>query len=168
MSTSPSYDPTVAALCFPKITERLQAELDSVVGRDRMPAFDDERSLPLFAAFIKEVTRCVLLLPYFDPIPVPTLAILPIRWRPVVPVGIAHATSKGDVYDGYDIPRGTTVFGNIEYVTISLRASLVQIDAAIDQRARQGPKFVRRPGDVRPFSVPFSAPAGRKLEWQGR
>ncbi|KAH9956358.1 cytochrome P450 [Russula dissimulans] len=82
----------VAALCFPKITERLQAELDSVVGRDRMPAFDDERSLPLFAAFIKEVTR----------------------WRPVVPVGIAHATSKGDVYDGYDIPRGTTVFGNID------------------------------------------------------
>jgi len=65
-STSLSYNPTVAALCFPKITERLQAELDSVVGRDRMPTFDDERSLPFLNAFIKEVTRCVFI-PSIDP-----------------------------------------------------------------------------------------------------
>jgi len=52
---------TVAALCFPEITKRIQAELDSVVGRDRMPTFDDERSLPFLGAFIKEITRRVLL-----------------------------------------------------------------------------------------------------------
>ena len=52
---------TVAAICFPEILKKIQTELDSVVGRDRMPAFDDERSLPYLVAFIKEVTRCVLL-----------------------------------------------------------------------------------------------------------
>jgi hypothetical protein len=49
---------TVAALCFPDITKMIQAELDTVVGRDRMPTFDDERLLPFLGAFIKEVTRC--------------------------------------------------------------------------------------------------------------
>jgi len=38
------------------------------------------------------------------------------RWRPVAPLGIPHATSKDDVYDGYDIPKGTTVFGNIDVI----------------------------------------------------
>jgi hypothetical protein len=38
----------------------------------------------------------------------------------------------------------------------------------IPQCAGQGPKSVRRSGDVRPFSI-FNAPqAGRKLEWQSR
>ena len=31
-------------------------------------------------------------------------------------MAIPHATSKGDVYAGYDIPAGTTIYGNIEYV----------------------------------------------------
>ena len=52
-------NPTVAALCFPEITKRIQAELDNVVGRDRLPAFDDESLLPFLGAFIKEVTRRV-------------------------------------------------------------------------------------------------------------
>ena len=61
MNTLPSKILTVAAICFPESLKKLQAELDSVVARDRMPTFDDERSLPYLVAFIKEVTRCVLL-----------------------------------------------------------------------------------------------------------
>jgi len=82
----------VAAVCFPEVLKRIQAELDSVVGRDRLPTFDDERSLPFLGAFIKEVTR----------------------WRPAVPLGVPHATTKADVYEGFDIPKGATVFGNID------------------------------------------------------
>lgn len=52
-------NPTVAALCFPEIARRIQAELDNVVGRDRLPTFDDEILLPFLGAFIKEVTRCI-------------------------------------------------------------------------------------------------------------
>jgi hypothetical protein len=36
---------------------RIQEELDNVVGRDRLPTFDDEPFLPYLVAFIKEVTR---------------------------------------------------------------------------------------------------------------
>ena len=53
--------PTVAAICFPEVVKMIQAELDNVVGRDRMPTFDDEPSLPFLGAFIKEVTRRVFL-----------------------------------------------------------------------------------------------------------
>jgi len=82
----------VAALTFPDITKRIQAELDSVVGRDRLPTFDDESSLPFLCAFIKEVTR----------------------WRPITPLAFPHATTRSDVYEGYDIPKGATVYGNID------------------------------------------------------
>jgi len=61
-----------------------------------MPTFDDERSLPYLVAFIKEVTR----------------------WRPVVPLGVPHATTKADVYDGYDIPKGASVFSNIDVLVM--------------------------------------------------
>ncbi|KAH9077584.1 cytochrome P450 [Lactarius deliciosus] len=81
----------VAVVTYPDITTRIQEELDNVVGRDRLPMFDDEGSLPYLVAFIKEVTRRVFL-----------------------PLAIPHATSKSDIYAGYDIPAGTTVYGNID------------------------------------------------------
>lgn len=41
----------------PEWLEKLQAELDKVVGRDRLPRFDDLPSLPLLRAVAKEVAR---------------------------------------------------------------------------------------------------------------
>ncbi|KAG2069085.1 cytochrome P450 [Suillus decipiens] len=35
------------------------------------------------------------------------------RWNPVTPLGIPHATSSDDTYDGYFIPKGATVICNI-------------------------------------------------------
>ena len=68
VNTLPSNIPTVAAICFPDVLKRIQVELDSVIGRDRLPTFDDERSLPFLRAFIKEVTRRVFL-SYLDLLP---------------------------------------------------------------------------------------------------
>ena len=116
MNTFTSKTPTVAAICFPESFKKIQAELDSVVGRDHMPTFDDERSLPYLVAFIKEVTRCVLC--YLSLLRL-ILAITRTRWRPVAPLGIPHATTKADMYDGYYIPKGATIYGNIEYVLTS-------------------------------------------------
>jgi hypothetical protein len=54
-----------------------------------------------------------------EPAPALTPAITRTRWRPVVLLGVPYATTKADVYDGYDIPIGATVYGNIEYVFTS-------------------------------------------------
>ena len=38
------------------------------------------------------------------------------RWQVVAPTGLAHATTADDQYDGFHIPKGATVWGNIKYV----------------------------------------------------
>lgn len=56
----------LAMLHNPKAMEKAQAELDEVVGHDRMPAFEDKNNLPYIQAIIRET----------------------LRWRPVGPLGI--------------------------------------------------------------------------------
>jgi cytochrome P450 len=73
------------------ILEAAHAELDTVVGVERMPAFDDEQSLPYLRALCKEV----------------------LRWRPVAVLGgTPHSNTAPDKYQGYYIPTGTNVLGN--------------------------------------------------------
>ncbi|KIW20687.1 hypothetical protein PV08_01264 [Exophiala spinifera] len=67
------------------------AELDAVIGLDRLPSYDDEASLPYLRALCKEV----------------------LRWRPVAVLGgTPHASSEADTYQGYHIPKGTNILGN--------------------------------------------------------
>ena len=65
-------------------------ELDRVVGSSRLPIWEDEASLPYVRAVIKEIHR----------------------WAPIGSLGVPHATSKADIYDGGLIPEGTVVFPN--------------------------------------------------------
>jgi hypothetical protein len=55
----------VAMSLYPDVLKRAQNELDSVIGRDRLPTFEDRLRLPFIDAIYKEV----------------------MRWRPVTPVG---------------------------------------------------------------------------------
>ncbi|OAX33109.1 cytochrome P450 [Rhizopogon vinicolor AM-OR11-026] len=80
----------LAMVLHPDAQERAQAEIDSVVGKDRLPAFEDRESLPYVAALMHET----------------------LRWQPVVPLGMSHATSSADIYEGYYIPKGATVICN--------------------------------------------------------
>jgi hypothetical protein len=36
------------------------------------------------------------------------------RWQVVAPTGLAHATTADDEYEGFRIPKGATVWGNIK------------------------------------------------------
>ncbi|KIX09901.1 uncharacterized protein Z518_00982 [Rhinocladiella mackenziei CBS 650.93] len=67
------------------------AELDAVIGPDRLPTYADEASLPYIRALCKEA----------------------LRWRPVAVLGgTPHASTEADVYQGYYIPKGTNILGN--------------------------------------------------------
>jgi cytochrome P450 len=78
-------------IAFPEVQRRAQAELDSVVGRDRLPIFADAPRLPYVCAIVREV----------------------LRWRPVVPLGLPHAAIQDDWYEGMFIPKGTVCVPNI-------------------------------------------------------
>ncbi|TFK88359.1 cytochrome P450 [Polyporus arcularius HHB13444] len=80
-----------AMLHSPGSVRKAQEELDRVVGRERLPTFDDERSLPYLEAFIAEVYR----------------------WHPVAPLAVPHSVTTDDMYEGNLIPKGATVIGNL-------------------------------------------------------
>ena len=52
---------------YPEVMRKAQAEIDTVVGLDRPPTFEDWDNLPYIRAIVKEV----------------------LRWRPVTPLGMA-------------------------------------------------------------------------------
>ncbi|MCJ1376168.1 hypothetical protein MMC20_007408 [Loxospora ochrophaea] len=81
----------LALITHPSALHSAHAELDSIIGPDRTPTFDDEPHLPYTRALVKEV----------------------LRWRPVAVLGgTPHASTEHDIYQGYHIPAGTTVLGN--------------------------------------------------------
>ncbi|KAI0264170.1 cytochrome P450 [Gloeopeniophorella convolvens] len=74
----------------PEVQKRAQKEVDAVTGGLRLPNFEDRPDLPYIDALCKET----------------------LRWRMATPVGVPHATTQDDVYEGYFIPKGTTVIAN--------------------------------------------------------
>jgi len=54
-SVSAIYAGMLAMILYPEAAERARAEIDNVVGSDRLPSFSDRPHLPYVNAFIKEV-----------------------------------------------------------------------------------------------------------------
>nr|BED43005.1 cytochrome P450 monooxygenase [Trametes versicolor] len=81
----------LAMILFPGVQECAQEELDRVVGRDRLPTFDDRAQLPYVSNVVKES----------------------LRWKAVSNLGVPHATLDSDEYRGGYIPKGTTVLANL-------------------------------------------------------
>ncbi|XP_004418188.1 PREDICTED: cytochrome P450 1B1 [Ceratotherium simum simum] len=75
---------------YPEVQARVQAELDQVVGRDRLPCLDDQPNLPYVMAFLYEA----------------------MRFSSFVPITIPHATTANASVLGYHIPKDTVVFVN--------------------------------------------------------
>ncbi|KAJ7259558.1 cytochrome P450 [Mycena haematopus] len=96
-------DTTVSALSsfflamatHPDVRKKAQIEIDAVVGTHRLPEFEDRPSLPFVEAIYREV----------------------MRWKPVLPLGVAHASTADDIYSGYFIPKGATMISNIWAMT---------------------------------------------------
>jgi cytochrome P450 len=48
---------------FPEVQKKAQAEIDAVVGNDRLPKFTDRKQLPYVEALAKEVLRWNAVIP---------------------------------------------------------------------------------------------------------
>ncbi|KAJ5088543.1 cytochrome P450 [Penicillium angulare] len=70
----------------PEVSQKAQA-----VGPHRLPQWEDEPNLPYVRAIIKEVHR----------------------WAPIGSLGVPHATTDSDDYEGRHIPKDTIVFPNL-------------------------------------------------------
>ncbi|KAH7913805.1 cytochrome P450 [Hygrophoropsis aurantiaca] len=85
----------LAMVLYPDVQARAREAIDSVVGTTRLPTFEDRSSLPYLDAIMRET----------------------LRWNPIAPLGVAHVTERDDVYQGYHIPKGSTIYPNIWAMT---------------------------------------------------
>ncbi len=99
----------MAMALYPSVQKRIQDEIDSVVGRDRLPAFEDRASLPHVEAVLRET----------------------LRWRPAVPLAVPHVSVKDDIYKGFYIPKGSLIsqYANIVIPMLSSPGTLVFANA---------------------------------------
>ncbi|KAG9318320.1 cytochrome P450 [Chiua virens] len=74
-----------------EVQARAQAEIDTVVGANQLPHFDDRPNLPYIEATLIEI----------------------LRLYPVAPLGVAHASTVDDIYEGKFIPKGIALVPNI-------------------------------------------------------
>ncbi|ODA82520.1 hypothetical protein RJ55_01027 [Drechmeria coniospora] len=77
----------LACASYPETMRRLQEDIDTQVGINRLPNLDDLIPLAYLQAFCQEV----------------------FRWRPAIPGGAAHSALRDDEYRGFFIPQGAAV-----------------------------------------------------------
>ncbi|XP_035509345.1 cytochrome P450 2J6-like [Morone saxatilis] len=79
---------------YPEIQEKVQAEIDRVIGQSRQLSMEDRAKLPYTDAVLHEVQRI----------------------GNIVPLSLPHITSKEMQLAGYTIPKGITVIPNLTSV----------------------------------------------------
>ena len=84
----------LAMALYPEAQAKAQAELDAIVGTERLVEFSDRPSLPYVNALVKEL----------------------LRWHPATPIGLPHRIVADDEYNGYVLPGGATIVVNVWFV----------------------------------------------------
>ncbi|XP_014674645.1 PREDICTED: cytochrome P450 2U1-like [Priapulus caudatus] len=77
-------------LKYPDVCKKVQAEIDDVIGRGRMPCMADKTKMPYTEATIMEIQRL----------------------GTIVPLGVPHSTSEKVEFRGFSIPAHTQVIAN--------------------------------------------------------
>lgn len=81
----------LAMTIYPEVQHKAQAELDRVLGPCQLPTAADSARLPYLNAVVQEV----------------------LRWQPVAPLGLAHASTEDDTVGEYFIPKGSLILPNV-------------------------------------------------------
>ncbi|XP_066548423.1 cytochrome P450 2J2 isoform X1 [Amia ocellicauda] len=79
---------------YPEVREKVQAEIDRVVGQERPPSMADRAKMPYTDAVIHEVQRM----------------------GNIVPLDLIHMTTRDTMLGGYFLPKGTQVIPNLTSV----------------------------------------------------
>ncbi|KAL7278727.1 hypothetical protein ACG7TL_007730 [Trametes sanguinea] len=90
-SSATLYSFFCGMVMHPEVQKRAQAELDAVVGPDRLPEYTDRDSLPYISAIVKET----------------------LRWHNITPLGSPHRCMEEDEYRGWRIPKGALILQNV-------------------------------------------------------
>ncbi|KAK7443505.1 hypothetical protein VKT23_015677 [Stygiomarasmius scandens] len=100
----------MAMVLYPGVLRKAQEEVDRVVGRNRLPSFEDRERMPYLRAMVREV----------------------LRWWPPGPVGVPHRLMQDDVYEGYRLPKGSTIIYNVWAMNLSVPKSLARYSENTD------------------------------------
>ncbi|XP_019134716.2 cytochrome P450 2J6 [Larimichthys crocea] len=79
---------------YPHIQERVQAEIDKVVGSSRQPSLADRENMPYTDAVIHEIQRMAN----------------------IIPLNVVHMASKDTKLNEYTIPKGTIIMATLDSV----------------------------------------------------
>ncbi|KAF8067016.1 cytochrome P450 [Lyophyllum atratum] len=85
----------LAMVLNPEWQARAHAEIDAVIGSDRLPGLDDRMSLPFLECIVQET----------------------LRWYQPAPTGGPHKSMEDDIYNGMLIPKGSILIPNIRGMT---------------------------------------------------
>ena len=96
---------------YPEVQKKAQAEINSVIGPDRLPDFHDRPSLPYINAMVKESSHWNLVLP-FGTRPFFSLSSSLLPSSDEFTEGIPHMSTNDDEYNGFYIPKGTIMIRN--------------------------------------------------------
>ncbi|KAL4906223.1 hypothetical protein BDW74DRAFT_190243 [Aspergillus multicolor] len=105
---------------------KAQKLLDEVVGRTRLPTFEDRPRLAFIDAIASET----------------------LRWRPVVVGGVPHFTKTEDTYMGYRIPANSIVLGNTFAITRDESVFGEDVDDFRPERWLADPSSPSSPSDI--------------------
>jgi cytochrome P450 len=76
---------------YPEVQRKIQVEIDSVVEREHLPHPSDLGRLTYLSAVVKEI----------------------LRFAPVGNLALPHKVTQDDEYNGYRIPKDTTIMANV-------------------------------------------------------
>uniref|UniRef100_A0A3Q3EHL3 Cytochrome P450 2J6-like n=1 Tax=Labrus bergylta TaxID=56723 RepID=A0A3Q3EHL3_9LABR len=79
---------------YPQIQERVQAEIDAVIGSSRAPSLNDKEDMPYTNAVVHEIQRMA----------------------DIIPLNAARMATKDTTLDKYTIPKGTIIMPTLNSV----------------------------------------------------
>ncbi|CAN7984946.1 unnamed protein product [Ixodes hexagonus] len=116
----------------PSVQNKIRQEIDSVVGLQRVPAYEDRYKMPFTMACIWETYR----------------------WRIINPIGIPRGCEEDTCIDDYVIPKGTIVLPNLW--AVHMDPTLWENPEVFDPSRflkEDGSGLIAKPEHLVPFSV---------------